>query len=98
MEIESIKRHASAPAGIKRLREENSIPGTNHCFLIDSVSNPQARGEAFVPRLLRVFGTVACRAVAMPGKCQPAREIVRVGIDADEIDEREVVVLFPRRS
>ena len=61
VQVEPVEGHPSAPAGVERLGEENSVARTNHGFLIIGVSDAQSRRKPFLPGFLRKLGAEAGR-------------------------------------
>src|SRR4029077_1586713 len=90
-------RHSPAPTRIERLTKKDAVSRTDHRLWVNRIGYAQPRRKAFVPWLLRIIRTVACRlaAASTARSRQPAGNAVR--ILAGQVDERKVIVLFARR-
>ena len=58
-EVIAIQRHASVPARIKGLREENAVAGSNHRLLVHGIRKAEAWRKPLLPGPLRIVLAVA---------------------------------------
>src|SRR5437762_9526949 len=69
LEVESIQRHSTAPAWIKRLGEEYSVAGANDRLLVPRIGDANTWGKAFLPRFFRKIAAETRRSKRVASEC-----------------------------
>src|SRR5947209_20293892 len=100
MLVEAVLAHTTIPSRIERLTVIEAVPRADDRLGIDTVSASHARSPSCLERTLWEFRTVAGAAPFVSGKRQPPRlwpstdGVDQPGVDADRIQERQVVELL----
>src|SRR4051812_29979528 len=106
--IQAVQRHAASPAGIKRLRKEDAVAGSDDSLGIKAVGDANTWRKTFVPNFfwisligtgeLKPAGAISCSRIGTEiKKCQVVAGFLRwrEAIPAETIIEAQLLVDLP---